>query len=132
MNPRGALMDFEIALSNGVTSVFPSCSIWRDFFHFQQANVKQLKKLGITTPGIKEISRQTSEIWKADQENSFIKLTESFIDNNEETMPEYINYFVSTWLERFPPRTWAKYGNVPTGILFFEKKRCNDIKVLAH
>jgi hypothetical protein len=34
MHPNAAYLDFEDALSDGFTKVFPSATIMRDFFHF--------------------------------------------------------------------------------------------------
>lgn len=34
MSPKGVLLDFEEALSEGFVRVFPSATILADFFHF--------------------------------------------------------------------------------------------------
>jgi hypothetical protein len=40
-------LDFEEALADGFTKVFPNTSVMRDFFHFMQANVKKVLQLGM-------------------------------------------------------------------------------------
>lgn len=34
MSPKGVLLDFEEALSEGFVKVFPSAAVLADFFHF--------------------------------------------------------------------------------------------------
>lgn len=46
MSPRGVLLDFEEALSQGFVKVFPEASVLADFFHMVQANVKKIGQLG--------------------------------------------------------------------------------------
>jgi len=46
MRPTEIYLDFQKALSDSFTNVFPSATVARDLFHFIQANVKKMGKLG--------------------------------------------------------------------------------------
>lgn len=60
-------MDFEEAMANAFLDVFTNCTLWRDFFLFQQANVRQLAKLKLAehTSAIVEDIRNLGTIWSA-------------------------------------------------------------------
>jgi hypothetical protein len=47
MDSKYLLLNFEQTLSDGFQDIFPDVIIVRDRFHFVQANVKHLGKLGL-------------------------------------------------------------------------------------
>lgn len=63
LDPKYLLLDFEQALSDGFQDVFPNVIIARDRFHFVQANVKRLNKLGLQNL-VTEVSQDLSVLWE--------------------------------------------------------------------
>lgn len=117
MNPHGVLVDFEEALVIAFKAVFDLCSIWHDFFHFQQANVHKLQSMGLSDLRA-DVSAETRVIWKCSTKTEFDAKTDAFLGKWDEIIPQYTRYFRDTWLKRFPPEEWASFArpkDAPTG-----------------
>ena len=118
LNPDGVLVDFEEALGDAFIEVFPSCSLWRDFFHFQQAIVKNLKKMKLSDL-IEDVSLETHNLWNSSTKEEFDKSTNKFLSKWDEVIPQFTAYYRNVWIKRFKPETWASYARpdyVPSGI----------------
>ncbi len=119
MNPEGLLVDFEEALSSAFVEVFSSCMVWHDFFHFQQANVKNLKKMGLSDY-VKEVCNDTRALWNQLTKRDFDQFLGEFINRWNQVIPQYITYFRNVWINRFKPNVWARFARpegVPSGML---------------
>ncbi len=117
MDPEGVLVDFEEALANAFQDVFPNCEIWHDFFHFQQANIRKLKKLGLSDI-IGEVIADTHLLWKSNSKAKFDENVDKFFSKWNLVIPPYTAYFRKTWLTRFKPELWAFFArpkNAPSG-----------------
>ncbi len=119
MSPKGVFLDFEEALSKGFTNVFPTAAVYRDFFHFVQANVKQIAVLGFKSKA-KELVPDLNKLWYAPTKSEFNIEVQQFLDKWDETVPTYTAYFRINWLNRYPTEEWASYGrpgDVRSGLL---------------
>jgi hypothetical protein len=120
MDPTGALLDFEEAMANAWTEVFPNCSIMRDFFHLQQANTRKMAKLGLADLR-KEIILDIQVMWYADTKVAFDQQLEDFLAKWNEKAPQYSDYFRRVWIGQHPPNTWASYArdrDAPSGLYY--------------
>lgn len=106
MSPKEIHLDFEEALANGFSVVFPSAAILRDFFHFIQANVKKLLQLGLKS-NIKSVVADLNTLWYKPTKREFDANLDSFLDKWDKETMGYTPYFRSTWVTRFTPREWA-------------------------
>jgi len=94
---------YRIALSTKLSAswldVFPQSLIWYDFFHFQQAIVKNTKKMGLTELAA-EIAGDTRELWNANSKELFDELVENFLVKWKPRIPQFTSYFENTWKKR--------------------------------
>lgn len=72
--------------------VFPKCSIMRDYFHLEQANLKKLHKIGLSDFRT-EIAIDISNMWNADTKEEFDARLQEFLDKWDPRAPEYTDYF---------------------------------------
>jgi hypothetical protein len=86
MSPKGVLLDFEQALSQGFTRVFPKAAVYRDFFHFVQANVRRMAELGFK-PRVKELVSDLNKLWYATTKQHFNEEVELFLAKWDEIAP---------------------------------------------
>lgn len=107
MSPKEIHLDFEEALANGFSAVFPSAAILRDFFHFIQANVKKLNQLRLPRTEISAVVADLNALWYKPTKREFDANLVAFLDKWDEATQGYTPYFRSTWLTRFTPREWA-------------------------
>jgi hypothetical protein len=118
MDPKYLLLDFKQALSDGFQDVFPNIIITRDRFHFIQANVKHLGKLGLQNL-VTEVSQDLGVLWKKPSKEEFDTHLTTFLDKWDRRASQYSEgYFRPNWLSRYPPHEWASYGrskNTPSG-----------------
>jgi hypothetical protein len=114
-------LDFEEALADGFTKVFPNASVMRDFFHFMQANVKKVLQLGMKSC-MHDVVTGLRCLWHKPTKSNFDTYLNEFIDEWERKAPQYLSYFRSTWLNRYMPAEWASYArasNARSGTAFF-------------
>lgn len=112
-------MDFEVALANGVKRTFPDCKIWRDYFHLKQANFRKLKKLGLESYR-SIINTELGNLFDSKSEEEFSSNLDIFKIILDEYIPQYIAYFEKTYIKKYTPETWSKFGrpsDVPSGLL---------------
>lgn len=109
MSPKGVLLDFEEALSQGFVNVFPGAAVYRDFFHFVQANVKQIAVLGFKSEA-KKLVPDLNKLWYAPTKPDFNSEVQVFLDKWDEIVPTYTSYFRTYWLNRYKSEEWASYG----------------------
>lgn len=110
-------MDFEQALASAWRAVFPQCCLWRDFFHFQQAIVKRLGRMGYKNMA-KSIAEDTRALWDSSSKLEFDQHITRLFSQWDERIPQFTDYFRATWLTLFKPETWAAYGrpkDAPSG-----------------
>lgn len=130
MDPDGALMNFKKAPTNAFLSIFASCSLWREFSDFQKANIRKLRKMQLADY-IKNILLDSEALYNAPTKLEFDRLIIKFKEKYNDSIPQYMNYFEKTWLQRFPSHTWAKFAkprDLPSSIHiyffhFFERIR---------
>jgi hypothetical protein len=111
MRPTKVYMDFEKALSDSFTNVFPLATIARDRFHFIQANVRKMSKLGYG-PSVSDLVKDLNVLWEKPSKEDFDTYLLEFLDKWN-TISSYCGYFRSTWLELHPSKDWAKYRRRP-------------------
>lgn len=117
MSPKGVLLDFEEALSEGFVRVFPYAAILADFFHFVQANVKEIQKLGFKAK-VKDVVTGVQSLWYAPTKADFDAALGEFLTQWNREVPAYATYFRRNWLNRYHPEKWASYAradNAPAG-----------------
>jgi transposase-like protein len=112
MRPTEVYLDFEKALSDAFTNVFPSAIVARDLFHFIQANVKKAGKLGYGS-SVGDLVKDLNALWGKPSKGEFDAYLLEFINKWNSRMPSYCGYFRSTWLELHPLKDWAKHGRRP-------------------
>lgn len=121
MAPLRVILDFEEALGQAFTKVFPTATITRDYFHFAQANVKRMGHFGLK-PETKGVVSDLRLLWYSPDKATFdLRLNDS-LEKWRSNIPQYASYFESTWLDRFPPEQWASYArsaDAPSGMWFF-------------
>lgn len=99
--------------------------IFKDFFHFKQANIRQLKRLGLKQEG-HTVSTQLSALWDKPSKREFDVYLHELLTEWGTYMPKYRTYFQETWVDRHPPEDWASYarpddvplGNIPSFHLY--------------
>lgn len=139
--PMGCAMDFEIALSNAVTTVFgESVGIMRDFFHLkvcltlsffvsfffnfllffckQQAIVRKIE-----SSGLKDfqsvILNDVDVLWYAESALEFNTLSTKILMDWRTSFPDFAEYFEKQWMRKHKPSEWASFGrprDAPSGI----------------
>jgi transposase-like protein len=109
IEPQGVYLDFEEALADGFTKVFPNASVRRDLFHFVQANVKKVGQLGMKSDS-HEIVVALNLLWHKATKAEFDAYLNEFLDEWDRRAPQYTSYFRSTWLNRYTPAEWASYA----------------------
>lgn len=134
MSPKGVLLDFEEALSEGFVRVFPDAAVLADFFHFVcsihsfallfinvkkvQANVKAIQKLGFKSRS-KDVVKGVQSLWYAPTKKDFDAALGEFLVEWDREISAYATYFRRNWLDRYHPEKWASYArvyNAPSGI----------------
>jgi hypothetical protein len=118
MTPKGVLLDFEEALSQGFTRVFPKAAVYRDFFHYVQANVKRIAELGFKGKA-SELVADLNKVWYSPTKQQFNETIEWFLHKWDEMVPTYTAYFRNNWLNRYRPEEWASFGrpsDAPSGL----------------
>jgi hypothetical protein len=118
LGPTGCLLDFEEAMASAWITVFPNCSIMRDYFHLKQAKMKKLHKIGLSHLR-QEAGHDIGVIWYADTKEEFDTRLEEFLNKWDEKAPQYTDYFRRVWIGQHPPHTWAAFGrgkDTPSGV----------------
>jgi transposase-like protein len=114
------LLDFEEALASAFTAVFPNCTIMRDYFHFKQANLRKLQKIGLSHLR-SEVAADLSVIWNADTKKEFDTLLDEFLNKWDRRAPSYTDYFRRVFVGQHPSHTWAAFGrgkDAPSGMCY--------------
>ena len=114
LNPASITADFECSAINQMRIIFPEATIYACFFHFGQCLWRKIQALGLQT-------------WYNERDNAFIikqiqalafvppcdvcalfnKLMESFDEETDEILGEFLQYFEATWLDIIPSgRKW--------------------------
>ena len=117
LKPKYCLLDFEEALAEGFHKTFPDVIIFKDYFHFKQANMRQLKSLGLKQ-WCSKVSTQLSALWDKSSKPEFDVCLKELLTEWGINIPKFKGYFQDTWLNRHPPEDWASYArpdNVPSG-----------------
>jgi hypothetical protein len=104
--PKEIHVDFERALANGLTHVFPTATVLKDFFHFIQANVKRIGQDGLKSQA-HNLVVDLNELWEQPTEAEFHGYLKVFLDKWQNIQPNYAKYFSSTWIKQFNPSEWA-------------------------
>ena len=94
--------------------------VW--LYSFYQANTRRLDRFGdIAKPHTPEIKKDLKHLWESPSKSEFDIWTGGFVNKWEKILPEYTKYFQNTWMDRYPPYTWAFFGRpdgTPSGLLF--------------
>jgi transposase-like protein len=123
------VLDFEQALGQGFEAVFRRAKIYRDYFHFVQAQTRKMAKLKYKQHKA-EVVTDVRALWYASSEQQFYERVNKFLDKWSKIVPDYATYFEKNWAKRdvrdplphFPPVEWASYGRPPnalSGMLLF-------------
>jgi hypothetical protein len=110
-DPTGCAMDFEQALANGWRATFRNSLILGDFFHFMDANKRNLRRLFSQKENdIRcDIKQGLRELWYADTEFEFNTMQVEFLRKWDELAPAYTAYYRQIWNTRYSPSQWASY-----------------------
>jgi MULE transposase domain len=106
--PKTVVVDYEKSLHNGLSSEFPTAELQGCFFHFLQANIRQLKR----HPDIYNMYSKDNDsalmikhlftlafLPPQDVVNSFeMLMQEQFFIENEEVLVDFVTYFERTWI----------------------------------
>jgi hypothetical protein len=90
--------------------VFPCCLIHHDSAKFFEANSDKLVELqcGGIVPVLLEKLRS---LVAAETSTEFETKTDAFVNTWVPVIPQYIRYFINTWIGAFPPSSWTDYSN---------------------
>jgi hypothetical protein len=118
MDPKYLLLDFEQPLSDDFQNVFPDVIIARDHFHFIQANIKHLGKLGLQNL-VTEVSQDLDVLWEKSSKEEFDGHLITFLNKWDKRASQYSEgYFRPNWLSQYPSHEWVSYGrskDTPSG-----------------
>jgi hypothetical protein len=92
MSPEAMLCDFEEALSQGFTNVFPWAVVYNDFFHFMQANVRRLGQMGLQSE-VEDARVGLQSLWYAPTKQEFDAALVVFLEEWDGRAPTYTSYF---------------------------------------
>lgn len=117
LNPFVVLGDFEDALRQAAVSVWPRCVYYGDAFHFLRDNMKWLNSHQLSH--IKsEIQTMLQILWLSPSKSEFQLNLKHFVDTWSESNSPYIQYFTTTWINRYQPSLWAYFArgkDIPSG-----------------
>jgi hypothetical protein len=117
LNPKFILCDYEVALREAPTRVWPSVLVFGDSFHFIQCNVKWMKSQ--RSDLVKDLVINLRILWASPSYEQFVENVNAFTEKWASTNPSYVAYFRKTWMVAYKPVSWAYCGrkdsNVPTG-----------------
>jgi hypothetical protein len=114
-------MDFEEALANAWSVVFPKCLILRDFFHLQQANTRQLQRLGLSDNKADAVN-DIRALWYSDTKVDFDSHLNVFLIKWDQSAPQYAEYFRRVWMGQYSPHEWASFArphDAPSGLYLY-------------
>lgn len=120
MSPLGLLADFEEALAQGFEHVFPEASVFNDFFHFVQANVKKIRQVGYKKYE-KDVVIGVNRLWYTKTKTDFEEEVVNFLAEWNGVVSTYATYFRKNWLKQFKPERWASFGragNAPSDTVY--------------
>jgi hypothetical protein len=118
MAPEAVMADFEEALTKGFINVFPWAVVYNDYFHFMQANVRQLGQMGLQSK-VQSVKVGLHSLWYAPGKKEFNSVLVPFLAEWDKHISTYTSYFQRNWLEHYPPERWASFGrpgNASSGI----------------
>ena len=102
LSPQNIMMDFESGMRGAAANIFPNANIDGCHFHFGQANLKKLRKLGLAVDYNED---ECIRMWVRRLHSlAFIKPTDVIdgFDAIQEELPtildEYSDYFQRTWI----------------------------------
>jgi hypothetical protein len=79
MQPTEIYLNFEKALSNVFTNIFSSTTVTCDLFHFIQANVRKIDKLGYGSKVI-DLVKDLNMLWEKPDKKEFNAYLVGFLD----------------------------------------------------
>lgn len=117
-DPTVVFGDFDIALENAVTAVWPTTLVCGDYFHFLQANWRWYKRASTgEDAGRRLLLPMLQILYHSPTTTIFQRNLHAFGRYWLYSNAYYARYFTSTWLRTQPPVKWAKFGrgHLPSG-----------------
>jgi hypothetical protein len=109
MEPLCVHMDFERALGNAWSKVFPNAPVFRDHFHFNHALVHFCQAHGLKDYA-QEFSQDGNVLWYASSKADFDMSLRVFMEKWSAKQPRLATYFRDVYLNSYPPEEWASFG----------------------
>lgn len=120
-SPTKVTMDFEIGLRNAAKNVWPAISVFGCNFHYSQALKRKaesydyLREKITNCPKHKEILMMFMRASLLPMEMVFdgIDAIKNLVENDKDlklNFKSFIDYFNSTWMQRYNPNDWCVYG----------------------
>ena len=117
--PRRVMADFEQAPINALTDIFPNIETMGCWFHFVNAVIKKLRKVGLTdeyttNPVIRGVlkSLMCLPLLPAEEiEASFILLKDSLSPGDRRRLRPLLRYMRRFWLNQIGPERMSVYGS---------------------
>lgn len=103
--PKVFVSDFEYSLLNAIRTCFPSTIHIGCYFHFKQANQKNMVKLQINAATQTKLHVVLQKLTLLGEEQ--IIETLGLLKTKYTKLSPYWNYFERVWIKKFPPKLWT-------------------------
>jgi len=121
-NPKGIVLDFELAELNAVNRAFPTSAQWKQccHFHFCQCHLRRFKKIPdyTTNQPMKELLNRVYALpfLPVDSVRDGWQDIKQQLLNNHPTATQYVDYVDSTWMDgNYPLSLWNCYDRTLNG-----------------
>lgn len=106
--PKVCIVDFEFALIKSIKMQLKKTKVIGCFFHFKQALLKRMKKIGMNEENINKISNDLNflTILKKKELQKGLSYLEAIYNSTEPKFKKFLNYFKKVWLKKFPFELW--------------------------
>lgn len=108
--PKIVYCDFSKAIHKATRDIIKGVHIHGDRFHFMQSNTKHTKRIAgseLYPQHRKALVTSLRTLYLARTQHELNEALDIFLDYWNTFLPQYTEYFKSTWCESYPPTMWS-------------------------